>query len=83
MSPYGYEPKFQPRRGYDCSTLSNRREKSNVRFIGFLSAVPPGADAQDGGADSPNLTRFGHLVFLISVRLFTFLSRPEPRSGLE
>jgi len=25
MSPYGYEPKFQPRRGYDCSTLSNQR----------------------------------------------------------
>jgi hypothetical protein len=24
-SAYGYEPKFQPRRGYDCSTLSNRR----------------------------------------------------------
>ena len=24
------------------------------------SAVPPGADAQDGGADSPNLTRLEH-----------------------
>ena len=52
----GYEPKFAAPPGYDRPTSRSRRSKSNVCFFGFLSAAPPGADAQDGGANSPNLT---------------------------
>ena len=56
MSPYGYKRRCASPFGYARTTPGSRHSQPNVRFIGFSSAIPPGADAQDGGADSPNLT---------------------------
>ncbi len=59
MTAPGYEPKFAAPPGHARTTPGSRHSRLNVRFIGFSSAAPPGADAQGGGADSPNLTRSG------------------------
>ncbi len=39
------------------NTHGSRQSNSNVRFSGFSSAAPTGADAQDGGADGPEVTQ--------------------------
>ncbi len=44
----------------DRYTTESRLSNSDFRFLGFSSAVPSGADSQDGGAVGPKVTRTGH-----------------------
>jgi hypothetical protein len=79
----GYEPKFATPPGHDRTTSRSRRSKSNVCFFGFSSAVPPGADAQDGGAVGPYLTRSGNSASAESAAQWdTFLTDVYRRRGL-
>ncbi len=62
MSEFGYKRRCASPFGYARTTPGSRHSQPNVRSIGFSSAAPPGADAQGGGADSPNLTHKRHSV---------------------
>jgi hypothetical protein len=58
-SPYGYKRRCASPLGYARTTPGSRHSRPNFRFFVISSAVPSGADAQDSGADRPEVTRNG------------------------